>query len=140
MRMTGNNNNYNHFVDFFLTPIHQIIIGTLMPRLPMPCKDCIQLGSQIQLADWFFMEEYIVLRFYGLAVEPCKIPMHVTERVFSLEYVRQMESTDELFNGQQKKMIFPSLTFTIRGLTFERKAFKVENELVTFFGFDFLSH
>jgi len=51
-----------------------------------------------------------------------------------------MESTDELFNGQQNKMIFPSLPFTIGGLTFERKAFKVANELVTFFGFDFVNH
>ena len=51
-----------------------------------------------------------------------------------------MESADELFSGQQKKMIFPSLPFAIGGLTFERKAFKVENELVTVFGFHFVSH
>ena len=51
-----------------------------------------------------------------------------------------MESTDELFSGQQKKMIFPSLPFAIGGLTFERKTFKLANELVTFFGFDFVSH
>ena len=37
-------------------------------------------------------------------------------------------------------MIFPSLPFTIGGLTFERKAFKVANELVTFFVFHFVSH
>ena len=140
MRMIGNNNNYNHFVDFFLAPTHQIIIGTLMPRLPMSCKDCIQLGSQIQLADWFFMEDYTMLRFYGLAVESCKLPTHVTERVFALEYVWKMESADELFSGQQKKSIFPSLPFTIGGLTFERKAFKVANELVKFFSFDFVKH
>ena len=66
--------------------------------------------------------------------------MHVTTRVFALEYVRQIESVDELFNGQQKKMIFPSLPFAIGGLTFERKTFKVENELVTCFGFYFISH
>ena len=66
--------------------------------------------------------------------------MHVTTRVFALEYVRQIESTNELFNGQQKKMIFPSFPFTIGGLTFERKTFKVENELVTCFGFYFISH
>ena len=45
MRMTANNKNYNHFVDFFLAPIYQKIIGTTMPRLPVSCKDCIQLGS-----------------------------------------------------------------------------------------------
>ena len=89
------------------------------------------------MADWFFMEEYIVLRFYGSMVEPCKLPMHVIERVFALEYIRQMESEKRLFNGQQKKMIFPSLPFAIGALTFERKDFKVANELVTFFGFDF---
>ena len=55
-----------------------------------------------------------------------------------MEYVRQMESADEIFNGQQKKMIFPSLPFAIGGLTFERKAFKVANELVNFFSFDFV--
>ena len=111
-----------------------------MPKFPMSCKDCIQLGSQIQLADWFFMEEYIVLRFNSLVVDPCKLSMHVIERVFALEYIRQMESEKRLFNGQQKKMIFPSLPFTIGGLTFERNAFKVANELVTFFGFHFVSH
>ncbi|WP_206093864.1 hypothetical protein, partial [Paludifilum halophilum] len=58
MRMTANNKNYSHFVDFFLAPIYEKIIGTTMPRLLVSCKDCIQLGSQIQLAEWFFMEEY----------------------------------------------------------------------------------
>ena len=37
-------------------------------------------------------------------------------------------------------MIFPSLSFTIVGLTFERKAFKVANELVNIFSFDFVNH
>ena len=69
-RMIGNNNNYNHFVDIFLAPIYQKMIGTSMPRFLVSCKDCIQLGSQIQLVDCLFMEEYIVLRFYGSTVEP----------------------------------------------------------------------
>ena len=34
MRMIANKN-YNHFVDFFLAPIYQKIIGTLTPRLPI---------------------------------------------------------------------------------------------------------
>ena len=45
MRMITNNKNYNHFVEFFLAPIYQKIIGTAMPRFPMSCKDCIQLGG-----------------------------------------------------------------------------------------------
>ncbi len=61
-------------------------------------------------------------------------------RVFALEYVRKMESADELFSGQQKKSIFPSLSFAIGGVTFERKTFKVANELVKFFSFDFVNH
>ena len=59
---------------------------------------------------------------------------------FCIEYVWKMKSADELFSGQQKKSIFPSLPFTIRGLTFERKTFKVENELVKIFSFDFVNH
>ena len=51
-----------------------------------------------------------------------------------------MESANELFSGKQKKMVFPYLPFTIGGLTFERKIFKVANEFVTFFGFHFISH
>ena len=86
------------------------------------------------------MEDYTVLRFYGSAFEPCKLPIHVTKRVFALEYVQKMESTDELFSGQQKKSIFPSLHFTIGGLTFERKVFKVANDLVKIFSFDFVNH
>ena len=66
--------------------------------------------------------------------------MHVTKRVFVLEYVSHMESVDEFFSGQQKKSIFPSLPFTIGGLTFERKAFKVANELVKKISFDFVNH
>ena len=86
--MTANSNNFNHFVDFFLAPIYQKITGTSMPRVLVSCKDCIQLGSQIQLADWLFMEKYTILSFYNSTVEPCKIQMHVIERVFALEYVR----------------------------------------------------
>ena len=51
MKITGNNNHYNHFVNFFLAPIHHKIMGTSMPRLSVCCKDSIQLGSQIQLAN-----------------------------------------------------------------------------------------
>ena len=58
-----------------------------MPRFLVSCKDYIQLGSQIQLANWLTMEEYTILRFYGSAVEPYKLQMHVTERVFVLEHV-----------------------------------------------------
>ena len=88
MRMTTNNINYKHFVDLFLAPIYQKIIGTIMSRFLMSYKYYIQLGSQIQLVVWFFMEEYIVLRFYSSMVKPYKIPMHVTKRIFALEYVR----------------------------------------------------
>ena len=45
MRMTANNKNYNHFADFFLVPIYPKITDTTMPRLPVSCKDFIQLGS-----------------------------------------------------------------------------------------------
>ena len=62
--------NYNHLIEFILAPLCHKIIGTSMPRLSVSCKRLIQLGSKIQLADWYFMEEYIVLRFYGLVVEP----------------------------------------------------------------------
>ena len=51
-----------------------------------------------------------------------------------------MESADELFTRQQMKTIFPSLPFAIGGLAFERKAFKVANELVNTFSFDFFNH
>ena len=51
-----------------------------------------------------------------------------------------MESRNELFSGQQKKSVFPSFPFAIGGLTFERKAFKVENDLVKKFSFDFVIH
>ena len=51
IRMISNINNYNHFVDLFLAPIYQIITCTLIPRLPLSCKDCIQLGSKIQFVD-----------------------------------------------------------------------------------------
>ena len=57
MRKTANNKNYNHLVDFFLAPIYQKITSTTMPRFIVSCKYCIQLGSQIQLANWFFMED-----------------------------------------------------------------------------------
>lgn len=98
-----------------------------MPRLSTSCRDCIQLGSTIQLADRYLMEEYNVLRFYGSELQPQKLPMHVTQSMFVVEYVLQLESIDRLLDGQSKKSIFPSLPFLIGGLTFERKTLKVEN-------------
>ena len=50
-----------------------------------------------------------------------------------------MENENEIFSGQQKKILFPSLPFTIGGLIFERKALKVTNDLVKIFSFDFVS-
>lgn len=114
IRMHDNRKNYNHFVDFLLAPMYNEINNTPMPRLSVSCRDSIQLGTQIQLADWFFMEEYTVLRFYGSTVKPYILPIHVTERVFAMEYVWQLESTDRHFHGQQKKSIFPSLHSHLR--------------------------
>ena len=70
MRLNGKKNHYNHLLNFFWAPIYQQITRNLMPRLLVCCKDCIQLGSQIQLVDWFFMEDYTVLRFYGSIIKP----------------------------------------------------------------------
>ncbi|GLJ04972.1 hypothetical protein SUGI_0007990 [Cryptomeria japonica] len=111
------------------------ITSTPMPRLLVSYRDCIQLGSQIELADWFFMEEFTVLRFYGSTVKPYRLPIHVTDMVFALEYVRQLESTDRHFHGQQKKNIFPSLPFSCGGFTFERKAFNVAHDFLRVFNF-----
>ena len=76
--MSDRKRNYKDFVDFFLVPMYDIITHTSMPRFPKSCRNCVQLGSQIQLVDWYFMEDYTMLRFYGSMVEPFKIPIHVT--------------------------------------------------------------
>ena len=107
-----------------------------MPRLLESCGNCTQLRSQIQLADWHFMEDYIVLGFYNLIVEPFKLPIHVTQRVFALEYVRQIESADVLFHGQQKKSHVFSFPFSCGGFTFERTKFQVAHDFLTMFNFD----
>lgn len=138
--MIDNRRNNKNLVDFFLAPMYHKIIGTPMPRLHVTCRNFIQLGSEIQLAEWYLMEEYTMLRFYDSWVEPYKLPIHLTKRVFALEYVRQMESTDVLFHGQQKKMIFPSLAFSFGGFTFERRGFKVAEAFFSIFRFDVDSH
>ena len=51
-----------------------------------------------------------------------------------------MESTDVLFHGQQKKMIFPSLPFSFGGFAFERRGFKVAEAFFSIFRFDVDSH
>lgn len=80
-------------------PFYHKITGTSMPRFSFSCKQLIQLGSQIQLVDWYFMEDLTILRFYGSTVEPYKLTIQVTERVFSLKYIYHMERIDVLFHG-----------------------------------------
>lgn len=107
-----------------------------MPRLFVSCRNCTRLRSQIQLADQFLMEEFIVLRFYGSTINPPKNPIHIIEMIFTLDYVQQMESINELFYGQKKKSIFAFVPFSFGGFIFERKRFNVAHKYLKILNLD----
>lgn len=78
--------------------------------MPDDIRPYLQLGPQHKKGDWFLGPDFTVIRMYGTASAPYRLPKLLTPIIFVLEYIRQLVEIDEIhFISSRKKgrMTFP---------------------------------
>jgi len=62
------------------------------------------LSKVYSIGDWYFYQNYTVIRIYGCELPPYRLPKYVPMRLFALEYFRQFGNADvKNFSGKGKK-------------------------------------
>lgn len=82
---------------------YKILNGSLPPAFLPKAQECLQLSKVVRCGDWFIFEEYVEIRLYGASVKPYRLPKFVPMRIFSLEFIRQNLSVDQVHFVPMKK-------------------------------------
>ena len=72
-----------------MSRVYQLIFDQELPRVIDIMKINLQIGSEI-IGDWFLYDEYTEIRLYGFTGNPFLLPAFLTNRIFSLEFARQI--------------------------------------------------
>ena len=84
------------FVNVFMPKVYALIFDRIPLRIFPECKILLQLNPLELVGDRFFHEDHTEVRMYGSKLAPYHIPLFLTPRLFSLEYIRNMFNCDEL--------------------------------------------
>ena len=59
------------------------------------------------MGDWYLYKDYTKIKLYGCELEPYKLPIYLTPRLFSLEFIRQSLNVDQVhFASHNRNQIF----------------------------------
>ena len=62
------------------------------------------MAKNSKVGDWYLYQNHTEIRIYGYELAPYKFPKYLPMRIFSLEYFRQIISSDEIhFIDYRKK-------------------------------------
>ena len=77
------------------------------PRINEEMKNILQLSEHSKVGDWYLYEKHTEIMVFGSKLLPYKLPKHVSMRIFSLEYLRQIINYDSIsFMTAKKKTQF----------------------------------
>ena len=76
--------------------VYALIFDRIPLRIFPECKIPSQLNPLELVGDGFCHEDHTEVRMYGSKLAPYHIPMFLTHRLFSLEYIRKMFNCDDL--------------------------------------------
>lgn len=95
------------FIDSFVYPVMNMLTGNTQPRVSQEIKRVLQLAKNSKVGDWYLYHNHTEIRVYGCQLAPYKLPKYLPMRIFSLEYFRQIISSDEAhFLSTRKKTQF----------------------------------
>lgn len=78
-----------------------------MPRISSEIKKFLHLSKHDKVGDWYLYQNYTEIQIYGCEIPPYRLPIFVSIRIFTLEYIRHMLNMDELhFVSNKKKTYF----------------------------------
>ena len=98
---------YCELIDLFIHPAMSLFMSSPPPRLTDEMQRILQLSKVYSIGDWYFYQNYTVIKIYGCELPPYRLPKYVPMRLFALEYFRQIINFDEVhFLFSKKKTQF----------------------------------
>jgi len=106
VRIPTNNLGFTHYNDTFMKLVFSIFYGVPLSSIFLKYKILLQLPRSLT-CDWYLYQHYTIIRVYGFEHEAYMLPVFLTPRIFSLEYIRQVFFSDkEHFSGKKQATIF----------------------------------
>jgi hypothetical protein len=77
------------FINKIMSRIYSLIFGSDLPRVLEEMKNSLQPNPENMVGDWVLFTQSTVIWVYGYHEGPHLLPVFLTPRVFSLEFIRQ---------------------------------------------------
>jgi hypothetical protein len=77
------------FINKIMSKIYSLIFGSDFPRVLEEMKSSLQPSPENTMGDWMFFTQSTVIWVYGCQEGPHLLPVFLTPRIFSLEFIRQ---------------------------------------------------
>jgi hypothetical protein len=77
------------FINKIMSRVYSLIFNTSLPRVLEDMKSYLQPNPENRVGDWVLFMHSTVIWVYGCQEAPYLLPIFLTPRVFSLEFIRQ---------------------------------------------------
>jgi hypothetical protein len=77
------------FINKIISRVYSLIFNNSLPRVLEDMKSYLQTNPENKVGDWMLFIHSTVIWVYGCQEEPHLLPVFLTPRVFSLEFIRQ---------------------------------------------------
>jgi len=137
VRDYGQNDGFKICIDKFMATTYTLIHNEHPPRIFSKCIIFLQCNPKLKYGDWYIFEDYTILRIYGLELKPYKLPIFLTPRVFSFEYIRQRIYSSYIhFASINKKYSLMSLAKVFSYIVKTRATFDIVEKMMKYFHFE----
>ena len=101
------------FSNSIIPPIYKIIFGSTMPRISEDLKLLLHNPTEL-IGDWFFYQDFTVIKVYGFEGISYKLPKFLTRRLLVWEFLRQRLSVENENFIKHKKVSSIKFKFTLQ--------------------------
>jgi hypothetical protein len=77
------------FINKIMSRVYSLIFGSDLPRVLEEMKISLQPNPESKIGDWMLFIQSTVIWVYGYQEGPYLLPVFLTPRIFSLEFIRQ---------------------------------------------------
>ena len=110
------------FVNTIMDEIYKMIFDDVLPRVLEDMRIMLQSSLEDKMGNWFLHKEFTVLRVYGFTGKPYRLPFLLTQRIFTLEFMRQRLYAEEEHFGAFRKYFDVKFPLKIGPFIFKNKS------------------
>jgi hypothetical protein len=94
-------------IDLFMSNSYKVIYSEPPPKIFLECKKLLRLSPDKRVGDWYIFDNYTKIRVYGCELRPFLLPIFLTPKMFSLQYIRKILNSDDVhFVSRKYKATF----------------------------------